>query len=58
MNCWKSLYVHNYQHHKVLIQEQKLGELNLLYSILGNTFNPVHVCVNQVLIHTACLLSK
>ena len=49
-NCFLSLF-------DLLIEEQKLGELNLLYSILHNTFNPVHMSVNQVLIHITCLFS-
>lgn len=55
MNCWESYHIQNYQQQNLLVEEQKLGELNPLCDILNDTSTQQNVLVNQVLIHTACL---
>jgi len=35
MDCWESLFIHIFQQQDLLIEEQKVNELNELYS-LGN----------------------
>jgi hypothetical protein len=37
MNCWESYSIQNYQQQHLLIEEQKLGTLNLLHDILHDT---------------------
>jgi len=54
MNFWESSCT-NYQQQNLLVEEQKLGELNPLCDILNDTSTQQNMSVNQVLIHTACL---
>jgi hypothetical protein len=40
MNCWETFCMQAFRQHKLLINEQKISDINPLYEIADNVTNP------------------
>jgi hypothetical protein len=40
MNCWESLFKHTFQQEDILIEEQKVNDLNPIYTLANATRQP------------------